>query len=83
MDEGPIHRCQGTIERRFAADSDDRVDPMHGRKFVAAMQYASSGRPVLLSVQRNAGHMGTDAIKSWVSDEADIYAFASSEMGIP
>ncbi|WP_394830181.1 prolyl oligopeptidase family serine peptidase [Pendulispora rubella] len=67
----------------LSADSDDRVDPMHARKFVAALQSASSGGPVLLSTQRNAGHRGADAIKRWVEDEADAYAFTLSEMGVP
>jgi len=67
----------------LTADSDDRVDPMHSRKFVAAMQSASVGGPVLLSVQRNSGHMGADTIKTWVEDEADAYAFAFTQMGVP
>src|ERR1043165_5750677 len=46
----------------LSADSDDRVDPMHARKFAAALQQATSGGPVLLRVEWNAGHGGGDLI---------------------
>jgi prolyl oligopeptidase len=66
----------------MTADADDRVDPMHARKFVAAMQAATTGGPVLLRVQKDAGHMGAGAVASWVEDDADMYAFALDQMGI-
>jgi hypothetical protein len=47
----------------LSADSDDRVDPMHARKFAAALQAATTGGPVLLRIERNAGHGGADLIK--------------------
>lgn len=64
-----------------SADSDDRVDPMHARKFAARLQAASTGGPVLLRVQRNAGHYGTDSVSSAVEATADEYAFALAQMG--
>jgi prolyl oligopeptidase len=60
----------------LSADSDDRVDPMHARKFAAAMQAASTGGPVLLRIERNSGHGGADLIKASVEKGADEYAFA-------
>jgi len=60
----------------LSADSDDRVDPMHARKFAAIMQARSKGGPVLLRVERNAGHGGADMRKSEVQKNADRYAFA-------
>lgn len=60
----------------LAADSDDRVDPMHARKFAAAVQDASAGGPVLLRVERNAGHGGADLRKSEVDKSTDRLAFA-------
>ena len=60
----------------LSADSDDRVDPMHARKFAAALQAASRGGPVLLRVERNAGHGGADLVKAAVEYNADQYAFA-------
>lgn len=63
----------------LSADSDDRVDPMHARKFAAALQAASTGGPVLLRIERNAGHGGADMLKSAVESRADEYAFALAE----
>ena len=60
----------------LAADSDDRVDPMHARKFSAAIQDASTGGPALLRVERNAGHGGADLRKSEVEKSTDRLAFA-------
>lgn len=60
----------------LSADSDDRVDPMHARKFAAALQKASSGGPVLLRIERNAGHGGADLIKAAVEQNADQIVFA-------
>ncbi len=60
----------------LSADSDDRVDPMHARKFAAALQAASNGGPVLLRIQKNAGHGGADKIQSLVEERADAMAFA-------
>ena len=60
----------------LSADSDDRVDPMHARKLTAAIQAAtSSGRPVLLRIERNAGHGGADLVRQNVAMYADVYAF--------
>jgi prolyl oligopeptidase len=64
----------------LAADSDDRVDPMHARKFAALLQARSSGGPVLLRIQQNAGHGGADKIQALVDERADAYAFAWSEV---
>jgi prolyl oligopeptidase len=63
----------------LSADSDDRVDPMHARKFTAALQAGSSGGPVWLRIERHAGHGGADLIKSTIEQLADQYAFALAE----
>jgi prolyl oligopeptidase len=60
----------------LTADSDDRVDPMHARKFSAAIQDASTGGPVLVRVEKNAGHAGADLRKSEVEKGTDRLAFA-------
>ncbi len=67
----------------LSADSDDRVDPMHARKFVAAMQAAStSGEPVLLRIETNAGHGGADMIKKNIERSVDTYSFLMHELGM-
>lgn len=63
----------------LAADHDDRVDPMHARKFVAAIQGA--GSPALLRVERNAGHTGADQVSKAIEQAADMYAFLFSTIG--
>ena len=63
----------------LSADSDDRVDPMHARKFAGALQAATTGGPVLLRIEKHAGHGGADLVKSTVEARADEYAFALSE----
>jgi len=67
----------------LSADSDDRVDPMHARKFTAALQDASAGGPVLLRIEKNAGHGGADMVKAYVEKMADVYAFALAQMSAP
>jgi prolyl oligopeptidase len=64
----------------LSADSDDRVDPMHARKFVAAVQSASTGGIALLRIEKHSGHGGSDMVKATVERLADTYAFALSEM---
>jgi prolyl oligopeptidase len=67
----------------MSADSDDRVDPMHARKFTAAIQHATtSGHPVLLRVETKAGHGGGDLIKKEVAAATDEYAFLLRELGV-
>jgi len=64
----------------LSADSDDRVDPMHARKFVAELQWASAGGPVLLRVEKHSGHGGADLVRAAVEKLADEYAFALDQM---
>ncbi|PIE19806.1 MAG: peptidase S9 [Proteobacteria bacterium] len=67
----------------LSADSDDRVDPMHARKFIAAIRWATSSKhPVLLRVETKAGHGGGDMIKKRVARAADTYAFLLSQLGL-
>lgn len=64
----------------LSADSDDRVDPMHARKFAAELQADSAGGPVLLRIEKNSGHGGADMVKSLVDSVADELAFALAEI---
>lgn len=67
----------------LSADSDDRVDPMHARKFVAAVQWASAAdRPILLRIERNAGHGGADLVRQQVERNADSFAFLMHVLGV-
>ena len=81
----PYHRVKDGAEYPavllLSADSDDRVDPMHARKFAAALQSTSTGGPVLLRIEKNSGHGGADLIRAAVEKGADQYAFALAHTG--
>jgi prolyl oligopeptidase len=66
-----------------SADHDDRVDPMHARKFAALLQWATgSDAPVWLRIQTNAGHGGVDVVKQKIEQNADTYAFLMWQLGM-
>ena len=66
-----------------SSDHDDRVDPMHARKFAALLQWATGAdAPVWLRIEKNAGHGGADVVKQQVQQWADIYAFTMWQLGM-
>jgi prolyl oligopeptidase len=68
----------------LSSDHDDRVDPMHARKFAAWVETASASHlPVLLRIEKNAGHGGADQVKQAVAQGADMLAFVFTELGVP
>jgi prolyl oligopeptidase len=81
----PVHHVKDSVRYPsllvLSAADDDRVDPMHARKFVAALQAASTGGPVLLRVEREAGHFGGDTRASLADEWADKLAFTLAEVG--
>ena len=59
-----------------SADHDDRVDPLHARKLAAVLQAKQAGSaPILLRIERNAGHGGADMVKAQVERTADSLTF--------
>jgi len=68
-----------------AAESDSRVDPMHARKFAAALQAATATpteRPILLRIETRAGHgVGKPAWKQ-ADEGADLWAFVFWQLGM-
>ena len=62
-----------------SADHDDRVDPLHARKLAAQLQAAQTGSaPILLRIERNAGHCGADMVKQQVERVTDQLAWLES-----
>ncbi|MDB4963339.1 MAG: Prolyl oligopeptidase [Myxococcales bacterium] len=58
------------------ADHDDRVDPLHARKLAAVLQATqTASAPILLRIERNAGHGGADMVKQQVERVADTLTF--------
>ncbi len=65
-----------------SADSDDRVDPNHARKFVAAMQWATpASHPALLRVESQSGHGGADSVKARIEHAVDTLSFLRATVG--
>ena len=65
------------------ADHDDRVFPAHSFKFAAALQHAHCGdSPVLIRVERRAGHGGTTPTSKRIAVAADRLSFVVEELGI-
>ncbi len=66
----------------LSAESDDRVDPVHARKFAATMQAMSPETLTLLRTQRQAGHGGAASIAATCEEKADMLAFLCHELGL-
>lgn len=58
------------------ADTDDRVVPLHAMKYAAAMQEAQKGdAPILLRIEKDAGHGLGKPVSKIIDEHADIYSF--------
>jgi prolyl oligopeptidase len=63
---------------------DPRVDPYNSRKMTARLQAASSSdRPILLRASDDVGHGIGSPLAAVIDENADIYAFIMSELGMP
>lgn len=66
-----------------SADHDDRVDPMHARKFTAFIQSATaSDAPAIIRIEKNAGHGGSDQVRQAIELYADQFAFLMDRFGM-
>jgi len=64
-------------------ENDGRVAPSNSRKMTAALQAAtSSGHPILLRITDSAGHGMGSSLRDRVAEQADIYSFLFSELGV-
>ncbi len=58
------------------ADTDDRVVPMHAKKFAAAIQAADNGRnPLLIRIEMRAGHGLGKPTAKLIEEATDVYSF--------
>ncbi|MBA3415040.1 MAG: S9 family peptidase, partial [Chloroflexia bacterium] len=67
------------------AEQDSRVDPLHARKMAALMQHVtgeSPERPILLHVERDAGHGVGKPLAKRVAEAADQLSFFSWQLGL-
>ncbi len=69
-----------------AGENDTRVHPMHARKMVAALQAAATNDfaedPILLWVDRDAGHGAGKPLRLRIRDSADIWSFVMWQTGM-
>ena len=83
----PYHRVTPNTDYpallMLTADNDDRVDPLHARKFAARiLDSKANASRVLVRVETNAGHGGGDMIKKNVERGVDMYSFLFDELGM-
>jgi prolyl oligopeptidase len=65
------------------ADTDDRVSPGMAKKLGARLQAAQGGdAPILVRVERKAGHGAGKPISKTLDEQADIFRFLSRQLGI-
>jgi prolyl oligopeptidase len=64
-------------------EHDGRVNPMHSRKMIAALQAAdASGLPVLLSINTHSGHGHGSSLSIRVDQMSDYLAFLFDQLGM-
>jgi len=67
----------------ITGDHDTRVMPAHSFKFAATLQAAQTGpAPVLLDVELNSGHGGSETVSRAIAINADILAFLARNLGV-
>lgn len=83
----PYHRL--TPSTRYpatlitTADHDDRVVPGHSFKFAARLQECQTGNsPVLIRIDKNAGHGAGKATSKLIDEQSDIFAFLFHQLGM-
>jgi prolyl oligopeptidase len=65
------------------ADHDDRVFPAHSFKFAAALQAAQAGeKPILIRIERKAGHGAGKPTSKIIEELADEWAFLARSLDI-
>ncbi|HEY2419156.1 MAG TPA: prolyl oligopeptidase family serine peptidase, partial [Steroidobacteraceae bacterium] len=61
-------------------ETDGRVNPAHSRKMIARLQAATTGGPVYLSINSNAGHGIGSALSIRVNQDADWFSFLFDQL---
>jgi prolyl oligopeptidase len=83
----PVHNVKTGVTYPPAlittADTDDRVVPMHAKKFAAALQAADTGEnPILIRIETKAGHGGGKPTTKRIEEASDVYAFLFKIFGM-
>lgn len=83
----PLHNVKSGVDYPpiliMTADTDDRVWPAHSFKFAATLQEADKGNnPILLRVEKKAGHGHGKPTAKIIESAADVYAFLFKSLGV-
>lgn len=82
----PLHNIKETnypATLITTGDHDDRVVPAHSFKFAASMQEKQQGdQPVLIRIDKNAGHGSGKPTDKQIEEFADIWAFVFYNLGM-
>lgn len=83
----PYHRVkEGTAYPALlllSPASDTHVDPLHARKFLAAIQWANAGdRIAIMRLEQDAGHSGPNLVERSIERSVDTLAFLLDQLGM-
>jgi prolyl oligopeptidase len=82
----PLHNVKETeypATLITTGDHDDRVVPAHSFKFAATMQEKQKGsQPILIRIDKNAGHGSGKPTDKQIEEFADIWAFTFFNLGM-
>ncbi|ASN04553.1 prolyl oligopeptidase family serine peptidase [Virgibacillus necropolis] len=81
----PLHNVKSGVKYPptliTTADTDDRVVPLHAKKFAATLQEVQTGdTPILLRVEKNAGHGLGKPTSKIIEEQTDLYTFLFKEL---
>lgn len=87
MTYSPLHNVQEGVTYPptliATADTDDRVVPMHAKKFAATLQAKDNGQnPLLLRVEMKAGHGLGKPTSKVIEELADIFVFLQMTLNL-
>lgn len=83
----PYHNVKGGVDYpatlMVTAESDNRVDTCHAFKMTARLQAATSGRrPILIRVERKAGHGAGKPLSMRIQHQAEDWTFLMWQLGM-
>ncbi|MFN3445593.1 MAG: prolyl oligopeptidase family serine peptidase, partial [Bacteroidia bacterium] len=84
----PLHNVKKDVNYPatmiMTADHDDRVVPAHSFKFAAELQskQLATGNPVLIRVDKKAGHGAGKPTTKLIEDATDMYSFIFWNLGV-
>lgn len=85
LNYSPLHNIKEDINYPaflvMTSDNDDRVPPFHSYKFVAKLQNRAAQRnPILLRVEKKAGHNGASTYKTFLKTESESIGFIMKQL---